>query len=427
MRFEPYSQAFAADPYPVYAHLREAMPVFYDPAFGMTFLTRHRDILEVLTDKRFGRARPDEARPDEARPDEARPDEARPDEARPDEARPAEARSDAAQRSLPYYDRYVRRNLLETEGETHRRVRRQLAAGLNPKRISELSSEVRSIARELVDKLESRKSFDFIADLAEPLPVTVIATLLGWPDDQRHRLRAWSADIVRLYEKDASEDDATCAEQATREFATMLQSLADDRKSRPQGDLISELVSFETETSDLSRDELIASCMLLLNAGHEATVNAAGNGMLALLRHPEALESLRKQPELIDSAVEEMLRYDPPLHLFHRFATEDATIAGHGFCAGDTLGLLYGSANRDPDVFDKPDDFDICRQPNRHLAFGAATHFCLGASLARLELRTLLDALLAKATHIELLESQPEYRTGLVFRGLKRLMVWIEC
>jgi cytochrome P450 len=403
--FEPYSQAFAADPYPVYAHLRETTPVFHDPAFGMTFLTRHRDILAVLTDKRFGRARPGEARPDEARPDEAT--------------------TDLSQRNLPYYDRYVRRNLLETEGEPHRRLRRQLAAGLNPKRVSELALAVRDIADELVNKLETGTGFDFIAELAEPLPVIVIATLLGWPDDHRHRLRPWSADIVRLYEKDASDDDAARAELASREFATMLQTLADDRKFHPQGDLISELVTFETETGDLSRDELIASCMLLLNAGHEATVNAAGNGMLALLRHPEAIARLREQPDLIDSAVEEMLRYDPPLHLFHRFATEDATIAGHDFRAGDTLGLLYGSANRDPDVFDNPNVFDIQRTPNRHLAFGAATHFCLGATLARLELRTLFGALLAKATRLELLETQPEYRTGLVFRGLKRLMVRI--
>ncbi len=148
--------------------------------------------------------------------------------------------------------------------------------------------------------------------------------------------------------------------------------------------------------------------------------------MLTLLRHPDALDRLHKRPDLIDSAVEEMLRYDPPLHLFHRYATEDATVAGHDFRAGDTLGLLYGSANRDPDVFNKPDDFDIRRQPNRHLAFGAATHFCLGATLARLELRTLFNTLLARATRFELLETKPEYRTGLVFRGLKRLMVRIE-
>lgn len=396
MRFDPYSQAFAANPHPVYAHLRETTPVFHDPAFGMTFLTRHRDIFEVLTDRRFGRARP------------------------------GKAASDAAQRRLPNYDRYVRVNLLETEGDTHRRLRRHLAAGLNPKRVGELALEVQGIAGELVNKLETGTGFDFIAALAEPLPVIVIATLLGWPADQRHRLRPWSADIVRLYEKDTSDDDATRAERASREFAMMLQALADDRKSRPQGDLISELVSFETETGDLSREELIASCMLLLNAGHEATVNAAGNGMLALLRHPDALDRLHDEPGLIDSAVEEMLRYDPPLHLFHRYATEDATVAGHDFRAGDTLGLLYGSANRDPHVFEKPDEFDIRRQPNRHLAFGAGTHFCLGATLARLELRTLFRALLARATRFELLEAQPEYRTGLVFRGLKRLMVRIE-
>jgi cytochrome P450 len=284
---------------------------------------------------------------------------------------------------------------------------------------------VACIAAEVVESLNPGTAFDFIAELAEPLPVIMISELLGWPENERHLLRPWSADIVRLYEKDTSEADADRAETATREFATMLDALATERKTSPRNDLISELAALESGDGDLAREQLISSCMLLLNAGHEATVNAAGNGLLALLRHPQSLQSLRAQPQLIDSAVEEMLRYDPPLHLFHRFATEDATVAGFDFRAGDMLGLLYGSANRDPDAFPDPDEFDIGRQPNRHLAFGAATHFCLGATLARLELRSLINALLTASQTIELLETQPEYRTGLVFRGLKRLTIRI--
>jgi cytochrome P450 len=250
----------------------------------------------------------------------------------------------------------------------------------------------------------------------------MISELLGWPPEERDRLRPWSAAIVRLYEKDATEDDALRAEAACTEFAAMLDSLATERKAAPADDFISALAALEDRPGGLTRDELVSSCMLLLNAGHEATVNAAGNGLVALLRHPEAMERLRSDPSRMESAVEEMLRYDPPLHLFHRFAYEDMEIGGQPVPQGGRVGLLYGSANRDPEVFDTPDRFDIGRSPNRHLAFGAATHFCLGAPLARLELRTLFASLLAATRRIELCE-EPQYYPGLVFRGLKRLMI----
>lgn len=391
--FEPCSQAFTADPYPAYAKLRRETPFCFDARFGLTFLSRYRDIFSVLTDRRFGRLPP------------------------------AAADDGGAPAALPYYDRYVRVNLLESEDEPHRRVRRHLARTLHPARIAELRRRVESIAADLVDALDPAADIDFIAELAEPLPVIMIAELLGWPRGERHRLRAWSADIVRLYEQDASTDDANRAETASREFATMLEAVADERKAVPRADVISELVVLEGKDDGLTRDELIASCMLLLNAGHEATVNAAGNGLLALLRHPHSQQRLREQPDLVESAVEEMLRYDAPLQLFHRFAGQEVTIAGHAFRPGDKLGLLYGAANRDPEVFADPDNFDIGRQPNRHLAFGAATHFCLGATLARLELAALLRALLARSRRLELRDDHPEYRTGLVFRGLKRLTI----
>lgn len=394
--FEPYGHAFAADPYPSYAALRETAPFHRDERFGMTFVSRYRDILAILTDRRFGRVRPPGYEMTTTRP------------------------------ALPFYDRYVRVNLLETEGATHRHLRRLLARALNPSRIKTLGVRVDSIAKELVDGPEPGADIDFIAELAEPLPVVMIAELLGWPEDERHRLRPWSADIVRLYEKDASAEDAARAEAATVEFATMLDSLAEERKSSPRPDLVSELAAMEDEADGLTREQLIASCMLLLNAGHEATVNAAGNGLLALLRHPPAQDRLREEPGLIESAVEEMLRFDPPLHLFHRFAQEEVPIAGYRVAAAETVGLLYGSANRDPEMFEAPDTFDITRRPNRHLAFGAATHFCLGAMLARLELKSLMGALLVRSRRIELVEDQPEYRSGLVFRSLERLTIRLD-
>jgi cytochrome P450 len=393
--FEPYSEAFTADPYRVYAKLREQSPVFYSAQFGMTFLSRYRDVFSALTDKRLGRA-------------------------------PLVEGTQAVAGALPSYDRYVRVNLLETEGETHARLRKLLSRALSPRRIAGLKERVQQIASGLIEPLAAGAQMEFIGEVAEPLPVTVISELLGWPQSERHRLRPWSAAIVRLYEKDASEEDAMRAETACAEFAAMLDALATERKASPADDFISAAVALEDEPGGLLRDELVSSCMLLLNAGHEATVNAAGNGLLALLLHPEAMEKLRRQPSLVEPAVEEMLRYDPPLHLFHRFAYEDVNIAGHTVPRGAKVGLLYGSANRDPDIFTDPDTFDIERSPNRHLSFGAATHFCLGAPLARLELRTLFTTLLVRTRAIELTDPTPQHAPGLVFRSLRSLTIRTE-
>jgi cytochrome P450 len=316
----------------------------------------------------------------------------------------------------------VRVNLLETEGDTHGRLRRLLGTALAPRRIAALAGRVGRIAAELVSRLERGRAIDFVTRVAEPLPVTVIAELFGWPREESGRLRPWAADIVRLYEKDASAEDRQRAETAAREFGERLSALIDERRRRPENDLISTLSARLDAPDGFSRDELIANSMLLLNAGHEATVNAAGNGLLALLRHPDAAAAVSAAPELVHSAVEEILRWDAPLHLFHRYAREALAIGGVSLGRGELIGLLYGSGNRDPDAFPDPDRFDVARTPNRHLSFGAATHFCLGAPLARLELRTLFAALLEKLPSLTLVEP-PRYRTGLVFRGLERLVV----
>jgi cytochrome P450 len=391
--FDPYTDEFAADPYPVYATWRQAAPAFRSDPLDLALITRYRDIVRLLGDRRLGR--------DAAAQGQEAP---------------------AAGDELPCYDRYVRVNLLETEGETHARLRRLLGAALGPQRIRALAARIEAIAGDLVGRIAPGSTFDFMAEVAEPLPVTVISELLGCPPEARARLRPWSARIVRLYEKDAGTEDRQHAETACREFASMLDGLIDERRQRPRDDLISALAARLDSSEGLSRDELVSGCMLLLNAGHEATVNAACNGLLALLRHPESMEQLGTRPRLVESAVEEMLRYDSPLHLFHRFALADIEIGDLQLRRGDKVGLLYGSANRDPDAFPEPDRFDIERAPNRHLAFGAGTHFCLGASLARLELRTLFATLLASGPRLQLAEA-PEYRTGLVFRGLKRLRV----
>jgi len=388
----------AADPYPVYARLREQSPFLHSPELGMTLVARYEDIRAILLDGRFGRTL------DHVTPREE-----------------VERRRAVERAHLPCYSRYVRVNLLETEGEDHARVRRLVSAALNPRHIRNLRLQVQSLVDELLDGLATNGQMDFVADLAVPLPVHMISELLGWPAHERHRLRPWSAQIVRLYEKDHTPEDERRAETAASEFAAMIGDLADERRAVPRDDLITSLVQVSEDDQKLTRDELIATCMLLLNAGHEATVNAAGNGLLALLRHPEQMAVLRENPALIPTAIEEMIRYDAPLQLFHRFALEDLELGPLSLKRGDTVGLLYGSGNRDPQMFERADEFDVRRQPNRHLGFGTGAHFCLGAPLARLELEVLFATLLERLPALRLADPRPQFRPGLVFRGLKDL------
>lgn len=397
--FRPYEQGFARNPYPVYAHLRRESPVFHSAEFGMTFFTRYADVERLLQEPRLGRTMRHRMSPAER------------------------AADDEPWQHLPNYARYVRVNVLETEGEEHARLRRVLMRVMNPNRIRRLKARIENLARERVAALAPRGRMEFVSELATPLPVHLIAELLGWPADEGERLRPWSAAIVRLYEKDATAADERAAENAAAEFAARIGELVEERVVCPDDGVIGELATMSRDEGLLDRDELVASCMLLLNAGHEATVNAAGNGLLALLRHPEEYARLRADPAQMDTAVEEMLRYDAPLHLFHRYVLEDMEYAGRRFRPGDTLGLLYGSANRDPEAFAEPERFDIGRSPNRHFAFGAGAHFCVGAPLARLELRALFSALLEGLPELSLTDEEPEYHTGLVFRGLKALHV----
>jgi hypothetical protein len=367
----------------------------------MTLFTRYEHVRALLLDGRLGRTLDHLKTPEEI----------------------ARQRSSADWTRLPNYSRYVRVNLLETEGADHTRVRRLVSAALTPRRIRELRGRIQGLVDDMLAELLPRGRMNFLADLAEPLPVYVISELLGWPLEERHRLRPWSAQIVRLYEKDHTAADAARAEAATTEFAAMLGELADRRRTDPRDDLISALVEVVDQGERLTRDELIATCMLLLNAGHEATVNAAGNGLWALLRHPAQLRRLRAEPALMPTAVEEILRYDAPLQLFHRYVLEDLAYAGIELRKGDVVGLLYGCANRDPRAFERAEEFDIGRNPNRHLSFGTGAHFCLGAPLARLELEILLSTVLRRCPTLQRDGAEPEFRTGLVFRGLTALHV----
>jgi cytochrome P450 len=259
--------------------------------------------------------------------------------------------------------------------------------------------------------------------MAEQLPVAVIAELLGVPDADRPLLRPWSNAIVKMYEYDRTRQREEAAERAADEFVAYLRELAADRRKHPGDDLVSHLVTVRNADGDkLTEDELVTTCILLLNAGHEATVNVTGNGTLALLRHPDQLARLRGDRSLLATAIEEFMRYDSPLQLFERTATEDVEIGGITVEKGQKIAALLGSANHDPAVFADPGTLDVGRTENPHITFGAGVHFCIGAPLARVELQASFGALLDRTASLEL-GGEPVRRPEFVIRGLAELPV----
>jgi cytochrome P450 len=274
---------------------------------------------------------------------------------------------------------------------------------------------IRELAGKLVQGLVDKGGGDLLAEVAEPLPVTVIAEMLGIPESDRHLLRPWSAGICGMYELDPPEEAQRTAVRAAEEFSAYLRGLA----RHAEGD---NLITALAAVDGLTEDELVGTCVLLLNAGHEATVNATGNSWCALFRNPGELRRLREDHGLIPAAVEELLRYDTPAPMFERWVLEDIEVAGVRVPRGAEVALQLASANRDPEVFTDPDTLDLGRDPNPHIGFGAGIHFCLGAPLARIELAESTSALLRLAPGLRLTE-EPRWKPGFVLRGLRSLLV----
>jgi cytochrome P450 len=371
---------FLRDPYPRLAALRERAPVSWHAPTGRWLAAGHAAVEAVLRDRRLGRFWRDRE--------------------------PAEV--------YEPFNLLHRNQMMENEPPVHTRLRSLVARAFTRGHVERLGPAVAAEAVALVDAAGSE--FDLLSAVAEPLAVTVIAELLGVPGADRHRLRPWSAAIVRMYEVSPTPATEAAALDACREFAGYLGELAARRRAEPRDDLLSHLVAVRDGTDRLSADELVASAILLLNAGHEASVNALGGGVVALLRHPAQLARLRADRGLIPTAIEEMIRYDPPLHLFVRTAATEVRLAGVTIPAGGEVAALLGAANRDPAVFADPDAFDVGREPNPHVGFGAGLHFCLGAPLARLELRAGLAALLDRAPALAL-AADPGHRPTFVLRG----------
>jgi cytochrome P450 len=331
---------------------------------------------------------------------------------------------------LPAFELIHVNSLLESEPPVHTRLRRLVAGAFARGHIERLRPRVAELASALADRVAEAgadgSAVDLIELYAEPLPVQVIAELLGVPRSDWGLLRPWSNAIVKMYEYGVTDRQRVAAETASAEFIDYLQTMVDQRRGALTEDLVSSLIAeTDSDGARLTEDELITTCTLLLNAGHEATVNVVGNGVLALGRHPDQWQRLVADPGSIDPAVEELIRYDSPLQLFERTAISDTPIGAVTVAQGQKIAALLGAANRDPEVFADPGRFDVGRSPNPHLGFGAGIHFCVGAPLARLELQTSLRTLLTRFPGLGL-AAEPPARTEFVLRGLHALPVTIQ-
>jgi len=397
VRFEPGNPAFVADPYPVYEELRRASPVILDEATDHWLIARHDDVRSLLRDRRLGRTYLHVA----THEDMGHPSD-------PPEHEP--------------FWRLIRAGILDMEPPDHPRVRRLVSKAFTPSYVASLAPRVQSIVDDLVDGVVGAGEFDLLTTVAEPLPVTVIAEMLGVPESDRPLLRPWSADICRMYELDPPLESQRGAVRASIEFSEYLRGLARERRERPGEDLISALAGVVDEGETLTEDELVGTCVLLLNAGHEATVSTTVIGWWTLFRHPEQLEALRHDRVLLTTAVEELLRFDTPLQMFERWVLEPIEVRGVEIPRGAELGLLFGSANRDPEAFEDPDELRLDREPNPHVSFGAGIHFCLGAPLGRVELQRSFATILERLPNLELAD-EPRFKPNYVVRGLEGLRV----
>src|SRR5680860_783116 len=375
-RIDLASAAVVADPYPHFAAERRQHQVAWHEGSSRWLTFDHASASAVLRDRRLGRIWTDR---------------------------------EPRMRFEPF-NLLHRNQMMENEPPDHTRLRRLVAGAFARGHVERLRPRVRELAGQLLGEVDT-DDFDVVGEYAEPLPVLVIAELLGVPTQLAPDLRDWSQAIVKMYEVAPSVERQDAAVLAAEQFAETIREIAQARASSPRKDLISDLVAAREGPARLSEDEVVASAVLLLNAGHEASVNVFGNGLVSMLAH-----EISPRPEELSLCVEEMLRFDSALQLFERTATDDVRIGGVPVQKGQTIAALLGAANRDPAVFDDAASFLPTRDPNPYLAFGAGIHFCLGAPLARMELVESLGHLLLRAPKLHLVD-EPRPRGTFVLRG----------
>jgi pimeloyl-[acyl-carrier protein] synthase len=318
------------------------------------------------------------------------------------------------------------RSMLFRDPPDHTRLRSLVNRAFTPRVIEGMRGQIQAVVDRLLDQVERRGHMDVIADLAYPLPVTVICDMLGVPVGDHEQMRDWSSDIIRSLDAIGIPSDDSVVERGRvgrRGIADYFRALLPERRRHPRADLLSSLIAVEEQGDRLTEGELLATCVLLFIAGHETTVNLIGNGLLALLRHPEELERLRSEPALIGSAVEELLRFDSPVQRTARITNAEVEVGGKTLPPGAFVVTAIGAANRDPRHFPDPDRLDIGRSENRHIAFGFGIHFCLGAPLARVEGQLALGTLMRRMPKLRLASPDLEWRESSTLRGLKALPV----
>ncbi|KFG74788.1 cytochrome P450 [Streptomyces mutabilis] len=395
--FDPWDPDFVADPYPAYAELRDRGRVHYYEPTDQWLVPHHADVSALLRDRRLGRTYVHRyTHEDFGRTPP------------PPEHEPFRTLND--------------HGMLDLEPPDHTRIRRLVSKAFTPRTVERLKPYVRSLADELVGSLVEAGGGDLLTDVAEPLPVAVIAEMLGIPESDRAPLRPWSADICGMYELNPSQETAARAVRASIEFSEYLRALIATRRKDPGDDLVTGLIAAHDEDDCLTEQEMVSTCALLLNAGHEATVNATVNGWWALFRDPGSLAALRADHSLVPTAVEELMRYDTPLQLFERWVLDEVEIDGTTIPTGAEVAMLFGSANHDPAVFSAPNRLDLGRRDNPHISFSAGIHYCIGAPLARIELAASMIALLERAPALRP-AAEPERKPNFVIRGLKGLTV----
>ena len=391
VRLDPGARGFFQNPYGAYRQIRSTTSVFYWEEQKQWSFMDHADVSTILRDRRFGRELP--------------------------------GREPVPPAGLEAFHELNRHSMLEREPPVHTRLRTLVNHAFLSRAIERLQPRIERLAHELIDRFESAGTTELIASFATPIPVVVIAELLGVPTDMAPQLLEWSHRMVGVYQLARTPQMEAQAEQATLDFIAFIKSYLDQRRKTPADDLISRLLAAEEGGQRLTEDEMVGTCILLLNAGHEATVHAAGNAVKTVLELGIDPQAVFATPAATEATIEECLRYDPPLHLFNRIASVDSEIGGVKILEGESIALLYGAANRDPARYHSPDEFVPSRPKSTgHMAFGGGIHFCLGAPLARLELQTSLPLLFKRLPRLRL-ETAPTYKNSFPFHGLESLHV----
>ena len=395
-----YDPEFLADPYPALGRVREATPIFRDEETGQWMLTRFADVYETLRDRRLGRVY----------------------HHRYSHAELGQPAPDPRWAAFHQHERW---SLLSLEPPDHTRIRKLVSKVFTSRSVTALEPVIAELSQGLIDRCRELGTFDLLADYAQRYSVAVVGEVLGVPRADTQRLLDWSHAIVKRYELSASDELKAPADAAAGEFIDYTRALIADKRRSPDDRLVSQLARISDGGDRLSDDEIVSTTMVLLEAGHEATVNTLGNGMKALLTHRDQWRRLVTGEVDAATAVEELLRWDSPLQMFARWVLEPGVeISGRQLAVGDQVAMLFGSAQRDPRRFDHPDRFDVARGDPTHIGFGGGIHFCVGAPLARYELAVALADLVINFPNVEL-AAEPAYHPTFVIRGLTELRLTI--